>query len=393
VAKFRDVTVAVVVLAVFTSPFWLAAYVETTGRIIEGVVTSKHEAIEMPGDDRWQHVFRVAYRYRPTGAAFPKTGEHPVDAALFHRLHAGSRVAVRYTEFPLLSAMQGVGSYLADSTWCSRKSFDGDTWIRLAEGAGVVIAALLGFAAFRARNRPLGWMAALIGGSLASSVLLAGFVVFPVLFLLWCRNRGRGYGSLFLATLSLTAALLYLRIPRPTTLPVGPTREANAIVRRIGVVKRLWADDEGAQGIRDPYQMLDLEYTPAGAAEPIHAMDRIDLNSLPGLSEGASVRIQYSAAEPGAARVLGGTREYPLKTMDYMMALTFGFGAALTLGFGLILFIEGKVRGWYTRLLTRPLPDDAINRVSALPPDDPRRIAVNAFLRAKARQSRSQDNT
>jgi hypothetical protein len=52
-----------------------------------------------------------------------------------------------------------------------------------------------------------------------------------------------------------------------------------------------------------------------------------------------------------------------------------------------------EVQGWYMSLLARPIPDDAISRVSALPPDDPRRIAVHAFLRARAGQSKSQDNT
>src|SRR5439155_26507191 len=112
-----------------------------------------------------------------------------------------------------------------------------------------------------------------------------------ILFLAWRRNPGKGYGWLLLATMASTAPLLYWRIPQPSPLPSGPTRDAAGVVPRMRIVDQIWTSEEGVQNIRHPFQMLVLEFTPDGANESTHVLARVDFDSVPGLREGAAVRI------------------------------------------------------------------------------------------------------
>ena len=145
----RHVILGALILAVITAPLWMAAYVYIAGETVEGVVTRRHEAFEMSDGDAYRHELRIYYQFQPPGAARPRTGEHPVDGALFHRLRPGSRVAIRYTTLPVVEGVIGIGSFLADSTWASRtpgEMYSGS----LYEGVAALIAyAWLVFVAYR----------------------------------------------------------------------------------------------------------------------------------------------------------------------------------------------------------------------------------------------------
>jgi len=308
-----------------------------------------------------------------------------VDGALFHRLRPGSRVAIRYTTLPVVEGVIGIGSFLADSTWASRtpgEMYSGS----LYEGVAALIAyAWLAFVAYRKQSGPLAWIAALLGGALVSSLGL-GLFVFPALLFLWIAKRRQAFAWLFLATLALTVALLDWRIPKSAPLPAGPTRQADAIVRRIHLVDKIWKDDEGGQPIKHPFLMLDLEYTPVGSNEPFHVLDRIDRGSVPGLIENGTVRILYSPADPGAGLIVGATRDYSRAILVELLSDTFVYGAAMALLFGVIFVIGAIGRRLFARLT---VPDEALKRVSALPLDHPGRKALDAVLRDDARESGS----
>jgi hypothetical protein len=130
--------------------------------------------------------------------------------------------------------------------------------------------------------------------------------------------------------MALSAAIVYWRIPQPTPMPPGPRHDGTAVVRQARLVDRLWwTPRAGGQEIRQPFQMVDLEFTPAGAKEPIHVLDRVDLNSVPGLVQGATVLIDYSAADPTLARMAPGTRTYARQALVYLLGLTYAVGAVL----------------------------------------------------------------
>src|SRR5204863_5909702 len=118
-----------------------------------------------------------------------------------------------------------------------------------------------------------------------------GFLVFPILFGLWRASPGRGYGWVLLASIPLTVAVLYWRIPQPARAAPEPVRRTTGMVRHVQVADNLWSTSESSgQHVPQAVQMADVEFTPEGASEPIHVLDRVDANSVPNLRTGGTVR-------------------------------------------------------------------------------------------------------
>src|SRR4029077_6551735 len=108
---------------------------------------------------------------------------------------------------------------------------------------------------------------------------------------------------------ALTTVVLYCRFPWPAAPPRGPQAHATAVVRDVRTVDQIWAsssssgESSGGQPIRHPFQLVDLEFTPGDRAEAVHALDRIDPASVPGLVRGATVPVAYPVADPRSARM------------------------------------------------------------------------------------------
>jgi len=77
--------------------------------------------------------------------------------------------------------------------------------------------------------------------------------------------------------------------------------------------------------------MVDLEFTPEGASEPVHVLDRVDLGSVSGLTKDATVRVFYSVSDPRVARMAAGTRTYAVNALVYFLVLTYGLAALIVL--------------------------------------------------------------
>lgn len=321
-------------------------YVAAEGITVDGQVISKREYFAMHGEDRWRHVFEVEYRYLPRDEALPRTVTQPVDAALHDRLQVGIPVKVRYSPWPPLRSVQAVGAVLVGSSWLSRIPFDSDTDRGVVEMVGFAIAATFGFFAYRRRSRLLGWVAGLATAVWISTVMLAGSFVFAVLFQMWRRNPGRGYGVLLLASMALSTFALDWRIPQPPSAIAGQPMQAMAIARQVHRVGSLWGGWRlSGQPIRQPFDMVDLEFRPRGATASVHALDHVDAGSVPGLKPGARVEVVYPASHPRAGRMAAGTRGYARNTLIYLLELTFGIGAALVLVMQVLIHaIGGRVR-------------------------------------------------
>jgi hypothetical protein len=316
------------------------------GTLVAGEVTGKREAIEMPLQDTWRHVYEISYRYQPHDASYPAMGHHPVDVALYDRLHVGSRVGVFYRRLPVVGVVFGPESAIAESSWWSRVPLPSE-WARdVAELVAIGIAVVLGFIAYRRDSRPLGLIAVIVAVTVASSVLLVGFLLFPILFWMWRGSPGKGFGWVLLFSMALTTATLYQRVPRPGPQPSGRQGHATGVVRSVRTVDQIWASwspnggSIGGQGISQPFQMVDVEFTPAARAESVHALDRVDLGSVPQLREGAAVPVTYPLADPRAAWMSVGSRDYGRRAWAYILVLTYGIGAALAfLVFPLVHFV------------------------------------------------------
>ena len=380
----RDAITTAVIVMILAVCVWLKVAVDIGGTVVSGEVVGKRESIEMPLSDTWRHVFEISYRYQPLGARHPSTGRHAVDVALYDRLHVGSPVNVRYTNLAL-----GLDSALADSSWWSRRPHESESARELAELIAVAIGVLLGVVAYRRHSRTLTVVAVIAIASVAASVMMLGFVVFPALFWLWRGRRGQGFGWALLCSAALSAVALYYRVPWPSSLS-GPQGHATAIVRSVHTVDQIWASSSSAgesssgQWIRRPFQMVDLEFTPAGRTEPVHSLDRVDLGSIPGLQPALTIPVIYPLDDPRAGRMSAGTRDYARQIFLYMLGLTFGLGALIALIVGPAIFGLARL----AERVAHSIPGlnlifDAAARersLSALPPDDRRRQTIERLF-------------
>ena len=390
---------AIVALAVSVW-LWPTIYVSTAGIEVPGRVIEKRQRIVMPGGDSWKRVFEVTYQYRPRDEAFLQTGGHRIDAAFYHRLQVGSTVSIRYSPSRFVRHMEGVGSFVVGSSPLSRLPYGPSATRDSQEIAGFLVAAFLGIVAYRRRSKRLGVVAGLVLGACIPSLLLvtSGLFLLPTLYWAWREHPGRGYGWALAGTIALCTAVVAWRVPQPAAVPADAVR-TTAIVRQIKVVDQIWTvdmeghtDGMGGEPIPRPFQMLELEFAPPGVSEPLHVVDRIDLDSVPGLRVGAVVPVEYSASDPQLARVAEGRRNYAREAEIHLLSLTYGFALAMT-------FIIFEIsRAWRRLRRSSPVlstlrdPSGAIRQVaSKLPAGDPRRKAFEEMLRSiKDRQGRDQ---
>jgi len=175
-------------------------------------------------------------------------------------------------------------------------------------------------------------------------------------------------------------------------------RSGIAIVRQVRIVDEIWSDAwettsrTSGQFVGPRFKMVELEFTPEGAREPVHVLDRIDVNSVPGLGAGSVVAIEYS--DPEAVRIVGATRNYTRQLITYLLMFVYGTGALVTFIFvPLRRAIRQRARAsTVLRILTDP--EAALKRMtqasqwSQLPEDDPQRRALEAAIN-RLRSARS----
>jgi hypothetical protein len=106
---------------------------------------------------------------------------------------------------------------------------------------------------------------------------------------------------------------------RPFAPKPGPTRpagSAQAKVTKIRVISGIYPahqDQRPTRGwpLKQPYQLVEAEFTPAGGRAPVVGVDAIDVGSIPTLAVGSIVEIEYDRARPRTARLKAGTRNWP----------------------------------------------------------------------------------
>ena len=134
-----------------------------------------------------------------------------------------------------------------------------------------------------------------------------------LLWLLLKRRLPRRLG-VPLAVIWLGGLASVLLPAAPGLEPAGPRQAAFAQVRQVDTVTR-----SGRYGRRSgysssdypqPYELVELVFTPAGRDRPVTAVDAVDQGSVPGLTAGAMVAITYPPDAPRQARLTVGTRDY-----------------------------------------------------------------------------------
>ncbi len=392
----KFVTGLVVITFLIVVPWIVSAqYMKAAGVVVTGKVIAKREAILLPGGDTFRRVFEITYEYRALDASYPVTVVQRVDQAFYRSLNVGSSVRVRYSPSGLLRSFAGVGIYLEDASISSRLRYGPPDEQDLAMDVALGTALLFGLIAGGRRSKVFGVIAAVIALTCFPSVLLAAcaFVLFPALFWASRRSPGKGYGLALLTIVALSIAVIYWRVPHASPLPSGPLRTGTAVVRQLRTVNEIWSNAWETSGrtsgenIHTPFEMADLEFTPEGGSEPIHALDRVDVKSVPGLHEGSVVPIQYSAANPDSARIAGATRDFAKETTVYLLSLAYGMGAVVTFVFVPIrravarTFFSSRVGRLFTDPNAAMRQIAEITSLSQLPVDDPRRKRLETALR------------
>lgn len=68
--------------------------------------------------------------------------------------------------------------------------------------------------------------------------------------------------------------------------------------------------DHSSAPLAQPFDVVEVEFTPPSVAQVVHAADAVDSGSVRGLALGAPVPIRYDAAVPRTIRIDGGTRTF-----------------------------------------------------------------------------------
>jgi hypothetical protein len=152
------------------------------------------------------------------------------------------------------------------------------------------------------------------------------------------RSRGGGRRTLLLALLAL---VLVGAVQLMTIVPIGPEHATTATVRRLARIAEQPRDDYTMRGpLLQPFVRVEVEFVPAGAAEPIQAIDEIAEGSVPNLREGATVGVTYAAGAPREVLLAGGSRWFLLLNQLPQLGLEL-----------LILLIAALWHWWQTKLM------------------------------------------
>lgn len=378
----RIVLAAGVILLLAVSPWlFLAGYLELFGIATDGAVIERHEAVMIRGD-HWQRELCVVFNYRVRDSAEILTASQAVSPTLYERVRVGTPVRVLYSAWSPLREWGSAGATLAQVSWYDRLPRESDTVRLVLEIQLCGATAVLGYLAYRRRSRALCLLALTFATWVGAGLLLYGFLLFPLLLLLAWRRPGQGFGWVLLTAMAGSAGILAARVPWPAKPVPGSPMRAEAVVRQVHEVSSVWhASRVGASGgivyLKQPFQIVDLEFEPAGWHESVHAVDTVDLGSVPPLVPGERVTVSYPDTQPHAARIEAATRDYGWRLYKDVMVMTYGAAVVVLLVGWPIVRLLRKLNG-----ISLPTPGALQATIEQLPEGDPRRHELEERIRA-----------
>jgi hypothetical protein len=132
------------------------------------------------------------------------------------------------------------------------------------------------------------------------------------------------------STFTLVANL----IPRT---PRGPWQQGTAVVRDVSHITEYTHRRSGPTQLRWPFDIVQLEFTPAGREGTVIAVDVVEAASVPGLKNGDSVRITWPEDNPRSAKIVGARPGAPWANWFYDLAEWVAIFAAFA---GILILIE-----------------------------------------------------
>jgi hypothetical protein len=275
-------------VALVAAPMMLASlYVDQRGVELTGHVYSKSEYLRLTRGS-WTRSSEVSFVY-----TLPETGGvsfFNVDMApgKYDEYHTGQTVTLHYLRREDVPKLPG-----ADAMWQMRIL----PHVRLA-----------GQRAFSG-----------VEAALTPQIELGVGVAVAIALLLWVWRRSRlpGFGWAMGALIVCgIIALLFYDFPRPTPAPAGEVRAASGTVKSLRRIDMLMATNR-SRGLdaHQPVDVVGVEFVPQGFTDAVLAVDLVDRGSIRGLAEGATVDVDYEAAQPRTAWLRSATRTFPRRNL------------------------------------------------------------------------------
>jgi hypothetical protein len=269
-------------------------YLDLKGPVVPAEVLKKTEDLDVRDKPDYTRRLQIQVRFQPLDQDYPEEAYINVDAGTYDSVHVGSQIQVRYQ--PNRSIRQIIfwpAARINGQTTLSvlRRLPQSFLFGAIVVGIGIALVWML----FKPRFRALRPVLALL---LVVDLVGVGFVVVQPAFL------GRF---------------------------AGPQQTAKARVRAINYVTMTEGGSRTpSEKLRKPYDHVQLDFVPAGAVDPVIAIDDIDVGSLPTLRVGDTVTIVYPESNPRGARILGGTHDHRwINFVTWPIGLLGGLAAAV----------------------------------------------------------------
>lgn len=261
-----------------------ALAIEQAGQIVPAIVDRHNEYVATTAQGTWRHEYSVQVRYRldggiplldqPTAAESAATLNPP--PAHFDRLAAGTPTEVRILPLYRSLALVRLGeTSIAESLpWL---------WIGFALGAPFLLWIVKLLAASNAGVAILVVVALVAGGGIPAA---QGYLAWQT-------------GGDF-ASRPLRARAEVSEVTRITYVDPFPCRPGgrNRCARR-----------NTTYDVAQPYDIVELRFTPEDARGPVIAVDAVDAAAVT-LSPGNQVEIAYAASDPRAALIVGASHTH-----------------------------------------------------------------------------------
>lgn len=248
---------------------------------IPGIVESKSEQIIVDEEGAVSHELIVRVRYTRPDTGQPRTGDLRADPAIYDRVSTGDTVDVRFLHIGGLISL-----------------------VRLSERSTLSIL-------FQAAANPTLFILALLVGLVALLWLLAKQPALKAISLL--------VFALLFALILIVEFLPQWRAAQPLR---GPQETATATVQQVQTFTEIGGggeDDDGPEPLIQPFDLVQVSFTPTGRREPVLAADMVDAGTLT-LESGGSVPITYLLDNPRQIRLQGGARTYAWKNVTFSVA-------------------------------------------------------------------------
>ena len=167
-----------------------------------------------------------------------------------------------------------------------------------------------------------------------------------VLLLLFLMTNWKPFAwALGLGFLVGAAGLTIKDYPQATAMPALNVRPGMARVKNVDRILRLFAGSRkrGMDAVQ-PIRVISLEFVPEGRTEPVMAVDLIDEGSAAGLQEKGVFAIQYEAANPRTAWLVGATRTFPEKNFRGAVVQALLLVGVFVAFFGFAYWIKARAK-------------------------------------------------